>query len=236
MPRRLYIMGQGVRCSGGWWVARGWWVVDWWLECRARARVSWITLQAAAGCCAVRIQKRTTLSSNAATPLANTSCAPADATCWLDPLRPAARQNTCAVAGYCTHLAPTGVLQATFFVFKLGRRASLLSFAPSCWALLQKWLRSRHLAGNMLARKLAIKLAQRVGLTFLQPRLAPWRYRRGGGDGGPAFGDGDLGAGTCGRAGGRGEGEGRCWGLFSTMCTEDNTTRTTSDFHSSAHI
>ena len=27
-------------------------------------------------------------------------------------------------------------------------------------------------------RKLAIKLAQRVGLTFLEPRLAPWRYTR----------------------------------------------------------
>ncbi len=35
------------------------------------------------------------------------------------------------------------------------------------------------LAGAAVARKLATKLATRVGLVFLVPRLAPWRYVRG---------------------------------------------------------
>ena len=38
-------------------------------------------------------------------------------------------------------------------------------------------------AGGALARKLGIKLLQRLALTFLEPRLAPWRYcRESGGD------------------------------------------------------
>ena len=32
---------------------------------------------------------------------------------------------------------------------------------------------------NGLLRKLAVKLCQRIGLTFLPPRVALWRYQRG---------------------------------------------------------
>ena len=40
-----------------------------------------------------------------------------------------------------------------------------------------------EVAGGALARKLGIKLLQRLALTFLEPRLAPWRYCRDkGGD------------------------------------------------------
>jgi hypothetical protein len=36
---------------------------------------------------------------------------------------------------------------------------------------------------SALARKLSVKLLQRLALTFLEPRLAPWRYQRdAGGD------------------------------------------------------
>lgn len=34
-------------------------------------------------------------------------------------------------------------------------------------------------SSNSLIRKLRIKLTQRVGLCFLKPKLAPWRYQRG---------------------------------------------------------
>ena len=40
-----------------------------------------------------------------------------------------------------------------------------------------------EVVGGALARKLGIKLLQRLALTFLEPRLAPWRYCRDqGGD------------------------------------------------------
>lgn len=32
---------------------------------------------------------------------------------------------------------------------------------------------------NALIRKLRIKLTQRVGLCYLKPKIAPWRYQRG---------------------------------------------------------
>ena len=34
-------------------------------------------------------------------------------------------------------------------------------------------------SANTLVRKLAVKLVQRLGLVFLPPRIAPWRYQRG---------------------------------------------------------
>ncbi len=33
--------------------------------------------------------------------------------------------------------------------------------------------------GTLLQRKLCIKLTQRLGLTFMKPRVAAWRYQRG---------------------------------------------------------
>ncbi len=35
---------------------------------------------------------------------------------------------------------------------------------------------SSYVSGSSLARKLGIKLLQRLALTFMEPRLAPWRY------------------------------------------------------------
>lgn len=84
-----------------------------------------------------------------------------------------------------------GVLQALCFVFKLGQRARLLPHTPRVWAQLVELHAAAEAAaaagsssaaaggaGGVLARKLAVKLGQRVGLTFLEPRLAPWRYTR----------------------------------------------------------
>lgn len=70
-----------------------------------------------------------------------------------------------------------GVLSALSAVFKLGKREDLLHYA----APLLKRLEASKFAtcGNTLLRKLTAKLVQRVGLTFLVPKLAPWRYQRG---------------------------------------------------------
>lgn len=79
-----------------------------------------------------------------------------------------------------------GVLQALCFIFKLGQRSRLLPHTPRVWAQLS---RVREAAagqeaqaaggvGGVLARKLSVKLGQRLGLTFMEPRLAPWRYVR----------------------------------------------------------
>ena len=119
-----------------------------------------------------------------------------------------------------------GVLQALALAFKLGRREVMLPHAPRVWAQLGAlWDEAEAaaadagiggggngggggtagacLGGSSLARRLAVKLAQRLGLTLLAPRLARWRYRRrhatllgGGGDssggsGGAFSGGGD---------------------------------------------
>eukprot|EP00955_Chlamydomonas_euryale_P108155 365823-Chlamydomonas_euryale.AAC.16 len=75
-----------------------------------------------------------------------------------------------------TFLTP-GVLQALCFAFKLGQRARLLPHTPRVWALLTGPL-ARGAEGSTLSCKLGIKLLQRLALTFLVPRLAPWRYTR----------------------------------------------------------
>jgi len=74
-------------------------------------------------------------------------------------------------------VALTGLLSALATVFKLGKRQDLL---PCAAPLLQRL----DVCGfaecpNTLLRKLAAKLVQRLGLVFLEPRLAPWRYQRG---------------------------------------------------------
>jgi hypothetical protein len=79
-------------------------------------------------------------------------------------------------------------------VFKLGKRTALLPHAASAWSQLHELHTQQQQqqqtagegvgssgVGGVLARKLTIKLAQRVALTFLTPRLAPWRYQRGDG-------------------------------------------------------
>ena len=69
-------------------------------------------------------------------------------------------------------------MQALCFAFKLGQRDRLLPFAARAWELLGVLCGHPQMASHVLARKLAIKLRQRIGLTFLAPRLAPWRYVR----------------------------------------------------------
>ncbi|KXZ49841.1 hypothetical protein GPECTOR_19g292 [Gonium pectorale] len=77
-----------------------------------------------------------------------------------------------------------GVMQALCCAFKVGQRDRLLPFASRAWALAQRLAAAPppgcDLGAHALARKLSVKLVTRIGLTFLAPRAAPWRYVRGG--------------------------------------------------------
>ncbi|XP_045621060.2 tubulin-specific chaperone D isoform X2 [Procambarus clarkii] len=70
-----------------------------------------------------------------------------------------------------------GVLRAMGLIFKHGKREELFPYSQD--------VLSRLLACQVTTscdapvRKLAMKLIQRIGLTFLKPRVASWRYQRG---------------------------------------------------------
>ncbi|XP_060883388.1 tubulin-specific chaperone D [Labrus mixtus] len=70
-----------------------------------------------------------------------------------------------------------GALQSLAKLFKHGKRDDLLQYAPT----IQQCLEKKHLSESSQAvlRKLGVKMIQRLGLTFLKPRLAAWRYQRG---------------------------------------------------------
>ncbi|KAF0032783.1 hypothetical protein F2P81_015073 [Scophthalmus maximus] len=70
-----------------------------------------------------------------------------------------------------------GTLQSLATIFKHGKRGDLLQYAPKILQCLEQ----KHLSESSQAmlRKLGVKLIQRLGLTFLKPRLAAWRYQRG---------------------------------------------------------
>ena len=70
-----------------------------------------------------------------------------------------------------------GCLSVLALVFKQGKRADLLKF---CSPVLDH-IQAINVLGlnNLVLRKLAVKLTQRVGMTLLKPRIAAWRYQRG---------------------------------------------------------
>ncbi|PFX29522.1 tubulin-specific chaperone D-like isoform X1 [Stylophora pistillata] len=71
----------------------------------------------------------------------------------------------------------TGILTTLALLFKHGKRDDLIPYAPT--VLKQIGAREISNINNTLLRKLNIKLTQRLGLTFLKPRIAAWRYQRG---------------------------------------------------------
>ncbi|XP_031432213.1 tubulin-specific chaperone D [Clupea harengus] len=70
-----------------------------------------------------------------------------------------------------------GTLQSLAQLFKHGKRDDFLQYAPTVLQCLDQ----RHLpeSNQAMLRKLGVKLVQRLGLTFLKPRMAKWRYQRG---------------------------------------------------------
>ncbi|MBN3310433.1 TBCD protein, partial [Amia calva] len=76
-----------------------------------------------------------------------------------------------------TALLLDGMLQSLAQLFKHGKREDFLQYAPA----VQQCLEHCRLADSeqTTLRKLGVKLVQRLGLTFLKPRVARWRYQRG---------------------------------------------------------
>ncbi|XP_041970319.1 tubulin-specific chaperone D isoform X1 [Aricia agestis] len=70
-----------------------------------------------------------------------------------------------------------GVLAAVAAVLKHGKRDDLLPYASKLLTWVTKQNYEQHKA--MLVRKYGVKIVQRIGLTFLKPRVATWRYTRG---------------------------------------------------------
>lgn len=77
-----------------------------------------------------------------------------------------------------TFLVP-GVARALAAVFKLGTRGALLAVAERAWGDARDLAASPAASGSALVRQLACKLAQRIGLLFLKPKVVAWRYERG---------------------------------------------------------
>jgi len=76
-----------------------------------------------------------------------------------------------------------GVIHTIAIIFKTGSRSTLmdrhLRCVESIWRqaiLLAEWASPK---GNLLLRKLLVKLFTRVGCAYLPPRSATWRYQRG---------------------------------------------------------
>jgi tubulin-specific chaperone D len=69
-----------------------------------------------------------------------------------------------------------GVLQTIAQIFKKGERGRLLSNAPK---ILKECVTISSQVNQVKIRKLTVKLIQRIGMTFLPPRVAAWRYQRG---------------------------------------------------------
>ncbi|KAM4717640.1 tubulin-specific chaperone D [Anableps anableps] len=70
-----------------------------------------------------------------------------------------------------------GILQSLAKLFKHGKRDDFLQYAPIVLRSLEEKCLSE--SSEAMLRKIHIKLIQRLGLTFLKPRLAAWRYQRG---------------------------------------------------------
>ncbi|XP_062930349.1 tubulin-specific chaperone D [Mobula hypostoma] len=70
-----------------------------------------------------------------------------------------------------------GMLQALAQLFKHGKREDFLPYA----SMVLKCVDERNIGecNHIILRKLRIKLIQRLGLTFLKPKIAKWRYQRG---------------------------------------------------------
>nr|XP_045746113.2 tubulin-specific chaperone D [Mirounga angustirostris] len=74
-------------------------------------------------------------------------------------------------------IAMDGMLQSLAQIFKHGKREDCLPYASTVLECLEGCRLPD--SNQTLLRKLGVKLVQRLGLTFLKPRVAKWRYQRG---------------------------------------------------------
>ncbi len=77
-----------------------------------------------------------------------------------------------------------GVLQTLVALVKTGHRSNLLSTEQKLKGIEKLWEQSilvaeKKAAGSVVLRKLFVKLFARIGCSYLPPRVANWRYKRG---------------------------------------------------------
>ncbi|KAI9247117.1 armadillo-type protein [Helicostylum pulchrum] len=73
----------------------------------------------------------------------------------------------------------TGILQSLCITYQLSPRTVLLPTLDDTIVPLLSMPFFDQYANNALVRKLRTKLTQRVGLCYLKPKIATWRYQRG---------------------------------------------------------
>ncbi|CAG8754985.1 3398_t:CDS:10 [Cetraspora pellucida] len=73
----------------------------------------------------------------------------------------------------------TGIITSLCAIYKLGQRQTLLPTLESVLPCLNLLEGNQSFVNNTLIRKLLVKLAQRIGLCYLKPKVASWRYHRG---------------------------------------------------------
>ena len=74
----------------------------------------------------------------------------------------------------------TGALETLVLVFKHGHRQQMEGRIPAVAECMELATRATTMGkASTLQRKLTMKLSQRVGLQYLPPRVAKWRYQRG---------------------------------------------------------
>lgn len=84
-----------------------------------------------------------------------------------------------ALADHANVFLLTGVTSTLVAIFKFGGRDVLLPLAAPTWEQARSLAISQPAKQSALLRKLLVKLIQRIGLTYLEPRVPSWRYLRG---------------------------------------------------------
>eukprot|EP00831_Metopus_contortus_P032143 TRINITY_DN26045_c0_g1_i4.p1 TRINITY_DN26045_c0_g1~~TRINITY_DN26045_c0_g1_i4.p1 ORF type:complete len:212 (+),score=36.48 TRINITY_DN26045_c0_g1_i4:287-922(+) len=72
-----------------------------------------------------------------------------------------------------------GMLQAIVEILKTGERSELLENAIKLIPIISSEFECKSNGINTILRKFKVKLAERVGLVLLKPKVATWRYQRG---------------------------------------------------------
>lgn len=97
--------------------------------------------------------------------------------CWQRLLLCAAHASNLATRHPGTPAQLTGVFTTLTHIAKHGHREVLRECLPIVFSRVVSTAGASN--ASPLVRKLTVKLAQRVGLTYLPPRVVSWRYQRG---------------------------------------------------------
>jgi len=74
----------------------------------------------------------------------------------------------------------SGIMLSLVEIFKTGHRDDLLPRIKTVFdPILKTEIKNKFIQNSTIIRKNKAQLAQRIGLIFLKPRLAKWRYQRG---------------------------------------------------------